>query len=52
MNEELRTHEFNRLIDQYLTTATMSEEDYHKLTQLQREVVQTLKRAFKRINSR
>jgi hypothetical protein len=49
--DELRTKEFNRIIDHYLTTGTMNAEDYESLTQIQKTVIQTIKRSFARITS-
>lgn len=50
--DELRTRWFNKVLDGYLTTGTMDGEDYEALTPAQREVVQCIKRALKRINKR
>jgi len=47
-SDELKDRGFNRLLDEYLVSASMSEEDYHSLTPKQRDVIQCLKRAFKR----
>ena len=49
MEDELRTKEFNRIIDKYLTSGTMTAEDYESLTGRQIEVIQCIKRAFARI---
>ncbi len=52
MYDDLREREFNHLIDQYLTTGTMSSEGYAQATPSQKAVIQVIKRALKRINSR
>lgn len=49
--EELRDRWFNQVTDHYLTTGTMSAEDYARLTPTQKTVVQWLKRAFNRITA-
>lgn len=46
--DTLRTKEFNAIIDQYLNTGTMQADDYTHLNPLQKQVVQVIKRAFKR----
>ena len=42
--------EFNRVLDGYLTTGHMSAEDYENCDDLQKNVIQELKKSFKRIN--
>lgn len=44
--------EFNEVLDRYLTTNKMLSEEYELLDDEQRLIIQTLKRAFKRINGR
>jgi hypothetical protein len=44
--------EFNKVLDGYLTTGHMSAEDYEMCDDLQKNVIQELKKAFKRINQR
>lgn len=41
---------FNQILDKYLTTGEMSAEDYYKLDDEQKIIIQTIKRAYKRIN--
>lgn len=48
MDDELRDRDFNRKIDFYLATARMTAEDYESCTRLQKDVIQVIKRAFKR----
>lgn len=40
--------EFNRVIDRYLSERTMDCEDYEALDWRQKDIIQCLKRAFKR----
>ena len=42
--------DWNRIVDNYLETGKMLSEDYESLDELQVYVIQTLKRAFSRIN--
>lgn len=42
--------EWNTVLDHYLETGTMSAEDYENCDDLQKNVIQELKKAFKRIN--
>jgi hypothetical protein len=46
----MKDREFNKVLDKYLTEGTMLSEDYENLDDLQKYVIQSLKRAFKRIN--
>lgn len=49
-SDELKCRRFSRLLDHYLMTAQFeNEEEYHTMTPLQQRVIQTIKRAFKRI---
>ncbi len=45
----MENKEWIKVLDEYLSTAKMSAEDYEQLDDDQRMVIQTLKRAFKRI---
>ena len=47
--EGLLDKEWNALTDKYLTTNTMKAEEYESLSREQKEKVQWIKRAFKRI---
>lgn len=47
--DELKSREFNKILDQYLIDGTISEDDYHRLTPKQRDVIQCIKRSIKRI---
>lgn len=51
MNPELRTKEFNTIMDKYLMTGEMAADDYESLTKVQRTVIQVIKRSFNRIKS-
>lgn len=42
--------DFNKVLDYYLSTGKMLSEDYEKLDDMQKYVIQTLKRAYKRLN--
>lgn len=42
--------EWNKLLDEYLITGHMLSEEYEQLNDIQRAVIQELKRAFARIN--
>jgi len=46
--EELREAQFNRVIDDYLVKGFMLPESYAQCTTLQKQVIQVIKRAFKR----
>ncbi len=48
MDDELKDREFNRKIDTYLETATMTASDYESCTPMQKSVIQVIKRAFAR----
>lgn len=50
-NDELRDRAFNRILDDYLMTGTMSAAGYDELTDTQKVIIQCIKRAFARINS-
>jgi hypothetical protein len=43
--------EFNRVLDKYLATKSMTSEEYESLSSEQQKCIQMLKRAFKRINN-
>jgi len=47
----LKELEFNKIIDKYLTINTMTADEYESLNDSQKNIIQTLKRAFKRIKS-
>ncbi len=49
VEDDLLNREFNRKLDRYLCTGQFDEEDYYYLTPRQRDVIQTIKRAIKRI---
>lgn len=42
---------FNNLLDKYLLTNTMLSEEYEKLNEIQKSIIQELKKAFKRIKN-
>ena len=44
--------EFNKVLDRYLTTNKMLSEEYEALDDEQKLIIQTLKRAFARINKK
>ncbi len=44
--------EFNRVLDGYLITGHMSVDDYENCDDLQKNVIQEIKKSFKRINQR
>ena len=46
---DLRDKDFNRKLDHYLMTKQITVDDYETLTAIQKDFIQTLKRAFKRI---
>jgi hypothetical protein len=46
----MEDREFNHVLDNYLVTGKMTSEDYELCDDLQKHVIQSLKRAFKRIN--
>jgi hypothetical protein len=48
--DDLKDRNFNHLLDQYLATASMDELEYNQLTPRQRDVIQAIKRAFKRLS--
>jgi hypothetical protein len=50
-SDDLRERDFNKILDKYLMTNTMEADVYEGLTVKQKECIQTLKRAFKRINN-
>lgn len=43
--------EWNALLDKYLTTQKMLSEEYEELNEIQRVIIQELKKAFKRIKN-
>lgn len=43
--------EWNLLLDKYLLTNTMLSEEYEKLNEIQKSIIQELKKAFKRIKN-
>lgn len=47
--EKLSDREWNRIVDTYLATETMHQEEYDRMTDFQGFTIQTLKKAFKRI---
>lgn len=47
----LKELEFNKIIDKYLTINTMTADEYESLNDSQKNIIQTLKRAFKRIKT-
>jgi len=49
MEDDLRTKTFNRIIDKYLQTGHMTAEDYEGCTDRQKDTIQVIKRAFKRM---
>lgn len=50
-NEDgLSDKDWRRTLDEYLTTATMDSNDYTGMSQIQKYVIQEIKKAFKRIN--
>ena len=51
LREELMSAEFRPIIYKYLTTVAMTEEEYNSLTFSQQQVIQLLKRSFKRIKA-
>ena len=52
ITSELKDKEFNNFIDRYLTGEPISAEEYENCSDRQKEVVQIIKRALKRIKSR
>ena len=42
--------EFNKVLDKYLATKTMTSDEYESLNQRQKDIIQCLKRSFKRTN--
>jgi len=42
--------EWNQLLDKYLTTGKMLSEEYEQLNEMQRVIIQELKKSFKRLN--
>lgn len=42
--------DFNKVLDRYLTTGHMSADDYENCDDLQKNVIQEIKKSFKRIN--
>ena len=44
--------EWNHLLDKYLETGTMMSEEYESLNDIQRSIIQELKKAFARINKK
>lgn len=49
--DELKDKRFNKILDSFLQIEKTTLADYESLTPMQREVIQTLKRAFARIKS-
>lgn len=41
--------EWNKFLDEYLTYGNMRAEDYYKLNDEQKKIIQEIKKAFKRI---
>jgi len=41
--------EFNKVLDKYLETNTMTSEQYEEMSNRQKDVIQELKKAFKRL---
>lgn len=44
--------DFNKILDKYMTERTLLSEEYEQMSQFQREVIQLLKRAYKRIQAK
>jgi hypothetical protein len=44
--------EFNDVLDNYLTTGNMLTDDYEALDEEQKMIIQTIKRAFKRLTNK
>jgi molybdopterin biosynthesis enzyme MoaB len=44
--------DFNKILDKYLTEGTMTSEEYELLDDEQKLIIQTIKRAFARLNKR
>lgn len=49
IKQDLYERHFNSVLDKYLNTGTMDADTYVNLTDNQKDVVQVLKRAFKRM---
>lgn len=43
---------WNKVLDHYLSQNTMSSEDYENLNEIQRAIIQEVKKAIKRITSK
>jgi len=43
--------DFNKVLDKYLETQTLTSEEYEELNDEEKKIIQTLKRAFKRKNN-
>lgn len=41
--------DWNKMLDRYLVEGTMSAEDYENLNDIQKAIIQELKKSFKRI---
>lgn len=41
--------DWNKALDEYLTSGTISSDDYYKLHDWQQKVIQEIKKAFKRL---
>ncbi len=50
--DELKTREFNKVIDKYLTEGTLDAEEYEECTPRQKDIIQTIKRSFQRLTKR
>lgn len=49
--ESLKNLDFNKVLDKYLSTSHLEAQEYEACDELQKQVLQTIKRAFKRIKS-
>lgn len=47
----MERQEWNKLLDKYLTTNQMLSEEYEKLNDIQKAIIQELKKSFKRIKN-
>lgn len=48
----LSAPDFNKALDQYLTDGTIQMDDYLEMSNLQKEIIQAVKKSIKRIKSK
>lgn len=46
----MKRDEWNKVLDRYILTATLTVDDYENLNEIQQTIIQEIKKSYKRIN--